>query len=809
MWDQGTKKLLVLTAVVIMGATSFAGCFGSPPPPPPINLPPSATAAASSTLVAAGSAVTFEGSGLDLDGTISAWKWDFGDEMNATGQNVSHAFDHQGSYFVTLNVTDNGGATYDTRTSGFLLKVTVLPNFKAPTAEDQPLAGLTLWSASTAIRPGDSVSWSALTSRGSWNFENATPPTVVTYLMNFGDGSTDSKSNTSLDDHTWDGNFTHAYATTGKFAAKLTVTTNGGKSDVTYWDVLVVGTAPTPGIKNRDTMIIQSFGQPNNLDPAIAYDDASNAVIQAVYETLITYDGQKADAFIPLLAEEVPTATNGLITNNNLTYTFHLRHNVSFHSGNPLRAQDVVYAFQRIIDIDDADSAAWIYTQVLNSSSITATDDYTVVFNLMSPYGAFVSTLAYPAASIVSKATVNAHPNPGDTTGLVAGERNTWMLTNMDGTGPFRFRSWTNGQQIVLDKNHAYWDTVHAARMEHIVFQYITEFSTRLINLRAGDADIISVVSADLPGITDAAKDASNKILIDSGQATWDVGTGVFNQKINVTAEARAKFGSVPYPDNVPSDFFTDVNMRKAFALAYNRSAYIENVAHGLAFKLEGIIPKGMYGYNPNLGVAEYDNEAAKAAYNLTKWVTDSTYNPGGYAAGFNLTVAYNCGNTNREQYSLILKGTPEHPGVEALGPNIHVNSQCIEWATYLDVISPAGGRLPALATWIIGWGPDYADPDDYIRPFLEGGNYYARRSGFAYPEMDFNITEAAKIPNGPERQALYDSIQKFAVDNHLYVYNIQGTILHVSKTWVKGWYANPMWSGKELGGNLATLYKE
>ncbi len=321
MENPGTRKLLVLSAVVIMGATAFTGCFGGPPPPPPINLPPSATGTASSTLVAAGSSVDFKATGLDLDGTITTWKWDFGDESNATGQNVSHPFAHQGSYYVTLNVTDNAGASYDTRASGSLLKVTVLPNFPpATTPEDQPLAALTLWSASAAVSPGTAISWNALTSRGSWNFENHTP-VVVTYLMSYGDGATDTKSNSTLTSvpPTWDGNFTHTYATAGKFAAKLTVTNDLGKTDMAYWDVLVTAAAPTPGVKNRDTMIIQSFGQPNNLDPAIAYDDASGAVLQAVYETLITYEGQKADSFVPLLADAVPSATNGLITNGNLT----------------------------------------------------------------------------------------------------------------------------------------------------------------------------------------------------------------------------------------------------------------------------------------------------------------------------------------------------------------------------------------------------------------------------------------------------------------------------------------------------------
>ncbi len=798
-----TRKLLVLTAVVIVGASSFAGCFGGPATPP-LNLPPAATARSSASVANAGEAVDFTSTAFDLDGTIATYKWDFGDGLTASTSNATHPFAHQGTYYVTLNVTDSGGASYDTMNGGSPLQVTILPNFASTTPQDQPLALLTLWSPSTAIRPNGSVSWSAISSRGSWNFENTTAAGVATYAMDFGDTVTESHTNTSWIDHSWNGNFTHTYATAGKFAAKLTVTAGGGKTDMTFWDVLVVGVNPTPGLKNKDTLTIQTFGQPKDLDPALAYDTGSGQIIQAVYETLITYKGEATDQFNPALASEIPTVANGGISSDGLTYTFHIRQGVKFHNGDTLTAQDFVYSFDRLLDMNDPDSAVWIYQQVLNNTSITAPNDNTLVFKLTQPYGAFLATLAFTSASAVSKAWVEAHG------GVTVGARNAYVNTHMMGTGPFVFRSWTEGQNLLLDKNHAYWDTDHAAKMEHVIYNYITEFSTRLINLKAGDADIITVNSADYPEMRAVANDSSLKISIQTGAPTWDIGTGMFNQHINVTPEARAKFGTVPYPDNVPTDFFQDASMRKAFALAYDRQSYIDNVANGLGFGLSGIIPKGMYGYNASLPVSTYNIEAAKAAYNASKWVTDSVYNPGGYAGGFSLTVAYNCGNSNREQYSLILKGTAEHPGVEQLGPNIHINAHCVEWATYLDLISVRDHRLPGLATWIVGWAPDFADPDDYIGPFLQTGNYFPARCGISYPvEIDAKITAAAGLNNGPERQALYDQIQTFATENDLYIYNSQGIVLHVSKTWVKGWYSNPMWAGKEDGGNLAAIYKE
>ena len=795
MWDQGTKKLLVLTAVVIMGATSFAGCFGSPPPPPPppANIPPFANAAASTSLASAHDAVSFTATGSDLDGTISSWRWNFGDGMNATVQNASHAFDHQGTYYVTLNITDNSGGTYDTVTTGAPIRVDVLPNFPASTAEDVPLASLTLWSASSVIKPTNALTWSAAGSAGSWNADATSPGTITEYKMDYGDGSAaDTHDNVSLETHAWDGNFTHTYATAGVFAANLKVTTSSGKSDFAYWTVVVVSTATTPGgVKNPRTLIIETFGQPQFLDPAVAYDDASGQVIQAVYETLITYDGAAVDRFIPLLAETMPTIANGGITNSNMTYTFNLRHGVKFHTGAEMKAADVVYSFKRVIDIDDPGGPAWILTQVLNNTSVVAVDDYTVQFNLMQPYGAFVSTLAYTVAAVVNKATVEANG------GLVYHTQNTWMNSHTDGTGPWILKSWVNGQQIVLDKNPNYHNTTTAAKLDHVIIRFVTEFSTRLLELRSGDADIITVPGANRPEIQAVAANPAEKVKIESGASTWVVFTGAFNFNINVSQ--RGDIGTVPSPDNVPSDFFQDVQMRKAFSLAFNYDDYITNVAKGLAFRLSGIIPKGMYGYESTLPMPQYDLDAARTAYNASAYVAAN-----GYSTGFNLTIGYNAGNTNRQKASENLKA-----GVEALGPNIHLNVVGFEWSVYLGLtLHTPSGEPGALGVFFIGWGPDYADPDDYVVPFCKTGGTYPAFTGYSNATVDAWIAEAGAIPNGPDRLALYHNIQESIVNDYVYLYVTEGKNFHVAKTWVTGWYFNPMMSGGDLGGNMASINK-
>jgi len=797
--------MVVLTAVVIVGATAFAGCFGGPPPPPPVNLPPAAFPATSVSLASVGDSIPFTATGADLDGTISKWLWNFGDGTNESGQNVNHAYAHQGVYYVTLNVTDNGGATFDSISQAAVsqIRVDILSNFPSTTPEDQPLAQLTLWSASSVIQPDamhNTLSWSAKGSAGSWNSEASTPGTLKDYTMDFGDGSaTVMHTAAELTAATWDGNFTHAYTATGIFAAMLKVTTTSGKSDTSYWTVLVSTTAPTPGgVKNPGTLIIETFGQPQFLDPAIAYDDASGQVIQAIYETLVTYDGAAVDRFIPLLASEIPTASNGGISPDNMNYTFNLRSGVKFHGGDTLDADDVVYSFNRVIKINDPGSPAWILTQVMDETSAVKDDADSVTFHLTRPYGAFVSMLAYTVAAIVSKQTVDAHG------GVVAGAQNEWMNKNMDGTGPFVFKSWVPAQQIVLDKNEDYWSASGAAKLDHVIIKYVTEFSTRLLDLRSGNADVITVPGVNRPEIQALDAIASEQITVSSGASTWSIFTGAFNFNINVAQ--RSEMGPVDSPDNVPSDFFADVKMREAFSLAFDYDDYVTNIAKGLAFRLSGIIPKGMYGYNDALAVPTFDMTAARLAYNQTKWVTDSTYNPAGYAGGFNLTVGYNAGNKNREAATKILER-----GVEALGPGtpIHINPVGWEWATYLGLtLHTASGTPGPVGLFFIGWGPDYADPDDYVVPFLQTGGTYPAFTGYSDPEVDAWILQAGSIPNSQTRLDLYNQMQQRMIDDYVMLLITEAKDFHVAKDWVKGWYYNPMVSGSDLGGNLAQIFK-
>ena len=111
------------------------------------------------------------------------------------------------------------------------------------------------------------------------------------------------------------------------------------------------------------TYVEMTFGGPDTLDPNLAYDTASSRLIDNVMEGLITYNHTDATSYVPVLALEVPSVENGLISEDGLTYTFNIREGVSYHDGGTLEPHDVAYHFQRGLLQSDPNGPQWLYLE--------------------------------------------------------------------------------------------------------------------------------------------------------------------------------------------------------------------------------------------------------------------------------------------------------------------------------------------------------------------------------------------------------------------------------------------------------------
>ena len=144
-------------------------------------------------------------------------------------------------------------------------------------------------------------------------------------------------------------------------------------------------TASNIEVKNPDTLVLVSTVIPlTSLDPAYSYNAGSGAMIFNIMETLIFYDGEHPDKFIPMLATEVPSNENGLISEDALTYTFPIRTGTKFQAGpvtdasgnvipgsGELTPEDVTYSMHRLILTDRAGGPNWMMIEpILGTSSV-------------------------------------------------------------------------------------------------------------------------------------------------------------------------------------------------------------------------------------------------------------------------------------------------------------------------------------------------------------------------------------------------------------------------------------------------------
>ena len=746
----------MVTMLFLTGCLGTGGGIGSNQNPQSV-----VTLTGGTNVVNVGDTVQLDGSqSWDEDGALKSWNWDYGDGQSGSGQIVTHKYFQPGEYIVALAVTDDKGAVGNN--DHRLTYVTVLPLETSDSGSSPPTAMIS--ASASVVKPGSTVRFSGAASWG-WSDGSASTSAVTGWQWQFGDGATGNGVET-----------THAFGsgggltsdrTTGNYPVILTVTGENGLTSSAVYTIRVIREKAVAGeVKNPDTFTTVSIGDPQELDPAHAYDTASGAVIMNAYETLVWYERERTDKLKPMLATEVPTQANGGISPDGLTYTFNIRQNVKFHDGSTLTADDVVFSIKRLVVMNLADGPAWMYTEILNESGIQKIDQYTVQFTLTESAPRFLSIMAYNAAAILSQNWV-ASRGCGDPIEGVPCEN---IERDVMGTGPYKFVKWVPDQYVLMEYHPDYWAGWSASDrkaqgypdgfIKTVYMKKNNDKDSRILELLAGDADFAYVPIADRDKI-----DGKDGIRIMEGQPTFSMGFIGFNHDIQNWGQTAPS-----------SDFFADINVRKAFCYAFPYQQFITDELDDHALKPKGPVPSGMLGYN-EYG-PEYDLDLEQAEYYFKE--------AGVWDTGFTLTVYYNSGNTARENGLLMLENN-----IESLNAEFDLVVQGLEWPDYLDKFIQS--EMPL---FFLGWAPDYADPHDYVQPFLHSNGHFPYYLSYQNDELDQLIMDAARETDDATRIQLYADIIDLEHEEAIYIWTHQGITFHVERDWVDGWYSNPMYGG-------------
>ncbi|MGD9962768.1 MAG: ABC transporter substrate-binding protein [Thermoplasmata archaeon] len=822
--DEPKKKtmlLAVIIAVIVVIAAVAAviglGLLGGEDEEP-ANVPPSGGARAlTGTTIWPGDSVSFESLAADSDGEIVDYAWMFGDgdmDSGADLNTTSHVYDDAGSYLVYHEVEDDAGATGDNEAQ--MISVTVMVNWSITS---EPIAYMNV--DENVVERNTTVEFNmsacaAPNETGVMSYEF-----IDSMTLDFGDGS--AAANITPDEIMTED---HMYVESGQYAAKVNVTSTEFGSSTFFVTIQVLKPESTYEgvIKNPDAFIMVSIGEPDYLDPAIDYETAGGEVSMNVYETLVWYDRESTVDLKPVLATEVPTIDNGLISADGMNYTFNIRSGVTFHDGTDMTAEDVVYSVQRAIRIHDPAGPSWMIealmtnylsfyidgettvgdwaasesvpqwlidgagltdTDILSEADnqavaefmVTQVDSDTVNFRLTKPYPAFIKICAYTLMSVVSMDYVEANG------GVVNGELNEVMSEQPCGTGPYMLPDggWDHGTKIHMVRNDDYWGTAPALKDIYLITA--TDQNTRILMLQAGDADCISL-SIEYESMFQSDPDYE----ITKGLPTFDMTFAGFNMDINETAAAI-------YGSDVPSDFFTDSNVRAAFVRMFDADVFLENVMKGNAIQPNGPIPKGMFGYDASIPVYAYDLDEAKAYLQLA----ENPDAPGQsyWDTGFSIALFYNAGNTYRETACLYIQDALDELTSMAAGDTDAVFTgvvNTLDWPTYLAELRKSPSPFPI---FYLGWAPDYADPDNYVTPFLHGVyGTFTHSTGYSNATLDALIQDAAVELDEEQRADMYYAISMAVYGDAPYLWLWQGNNFHIERSWVNGYYHNPMYAG-------------
>lgn len=252
--------------------------------------------------------------------------------------------------------------------------------------------------------------------------------------------------------------------------------------------ILPLSPAPIQAATPADTLVVAwVFDDIISLDPQEMFEISTFEVVGNTYDTLVMFDLDDTSQLHGLIAESWEVSEDGL------TYTFKIRPEMQFHSGNPVTAHDVVYTFQRLTAMD-LGPAFLIQDLGISAdnmgTTLSAPDDMTFQMVVDNPYAPsyVLNVLTSANFSIVDSELLKQNEQDGDW-------GNNFLKTTSAGSGAFILRQWRPDELIMVEANENYWQG--APKLQRIFWRHITEPATQRLQLEAGDVDIARNLSPD------------------------------------------------------------------------------------------------------------------------------------------------------------------------------------------------------------------------------------------------------------------------------------------------------------------------
>jgi peptide/nickel transport system substrate-binding protein len=471
------------------------------------------------------------------------------------------------------------------------------------------------------------------------------------------------------------------------------------------------GVAQTSG----DTLIYAGAADPTYLDPALVSDGESFRVTKQIFEGLVD--------FAPGTTRLVPgLATSWSVARDGKTYTFNLRGGVRFHDGTAFNARAVCANFNRWYNFTGPfrDASATFYYQSIFGGfkgqaaalyqSCRAATPLKAVIKLRRKNGPFVPSLVLSAFAIQSPtAMARWGANRGAIQNGVFRPTGTYAFRHPTGTGPFVLERWTVGQSVVLRRNTRYWG--RRPRLARVIIRPIADNTARVQALQTGEVFGMDLLAPQL------------------------VSTVRRNPRLKVLSRPAFNVAYVTIQSSKPP--MNDIRVRRAVAAGLNRQLVVRSFYAGRAVVAHQFMPPSLPGYEPK--VTKYSFNPTRARELLRQagcgppckiefWYPTGVSRP--YMPDPKANFEAFKASLEQSGFEVETTASPWRPDYVA-----HVNEG-------------TGGHLN-----LIGWTGDYADADNFIGTFFQGGS---PQFGFNNAQLNRLLDRAEQETNQARRIALY-----------------------------------------------------
>ena len=443
------------------------------------------------------------------------------------------------------------------------------------------------------------------------------------------------------------------------------------------------------------------------LDPAMVTDQASIEMCVKLFDTLVH--------FTPGTTEIEPgLAWSWDVSSDGLEYTFHLREGVKFHNGRNMTAEDVVYAFDRLVSEDLASPRAGFAEEI---TDVTAINDTTVKITTEYAFVPFLSKLAYPIFAPLPKEEVEKW-----------GE--DWFKHPV-GTGPFKFVKWDAGAVTVLEAFDDYWNgrpyidkyEVHVHEDDETIWQ----------GYLAGDVSVTGVPSTH-----------------------WE--EYLADEEMKKNSKTVAELVTYFLYFNCEKWPFKEKAVRNAVCYGMEKKTILDTIFKGRHLESHGPIPPSLWGFDQKLyDDYEYQYNPQKAKDLLDQAGIKDTDGDGiREYEGKPLVIEYSSYVSSTWQTA----AETHLANLREIG--IEATYQQYDFATLIGNMDEGNYTLMTL-----GWGTDYPDPENFMILWETKNIPDPNGARYSNPTFDDLADKGKKETDVAKRLDLYKQMQAILMEDN------------------------------------------